>query len=297
MMDVAIVHNAKSGDRSVSADALCEAVIAAGHNVLSYASIKERSWRERVEFGADVVVAAGGDGTVRKVFTMVAESGAVATVIALGTCNNVARTLGLPMRAPLEAVGMWGYGMVESRYHLPRVSSDGFHGLCTEGAGAGLLAELIQRADDTHADTDDPWELLRQVIVDAPAGRWAVGIDGSDASGDYLAVHATVVRQTGPNLLISPEADPTSPELGVVLIRTGQRPQLWDYVDARRRGEHPASPTFDVISARRVEISPPGAVAVSVDDAVIGQGTDVLTVEARSEFARVLVPRGRFESA
>lgn len=146
--------------------------------------------------------------------------------------------------------------MIESLYQLPRVTSDGFQGQCIEGAGAGLFAVLIRRADDADADIDDSWALLRQVIIDAPTARWSVGIDGPDVSGDYLAVHATVVRQTGPNLTIAPEADPSALEINVVLVRERQRQELTDYVDDRRRGDQPQSPTFEVISARRVEVSP-----------------------------------------
>jgi diacylglycerol kinase family enzyme len=52
---------------------------------------------------ADVIVAAGGDGTVSSVASVLAGSGKPMGVLALGTLNHFAKDLGLPLTAPEAA--------------------------------------------------------------------------------------------------------------------------------------------------------------------------------------------------
>lgn len=65
--------------------------------------------REAVERGADVVLAAGGDGTVRAVAQALAGSGVAMGLIPSGTGNLLARTLGTPLEmAPAIRVALVG---------------------------------------------------------------------------------------------------------------------------------------------------------------------------------------------
>lgn len=60
--------------------------------------------RDALAGGADLVVVAGGDGTVREVATAMAGSGVPLGIVPLGTANLFARNLGLPLRRHREAV-------------------------------------------------------------------------------------------------------------------------------------------------------------------------------------------------
>ena len=62
--------------------------------------------RDALDAGADLVIAAGGDGTVRAVAEHLADSGATAElgIVPLGTGNLLARNLGIPL-GDISAVG------------------------------------------------------------------------------------------------------------------------------------------------------------------------------------------------
>jgi diacylglycerol kinase (ATP) len=293
MMNVAVVHNPKSGKRSPTREDICGSIEASGHAVAAYVSTEDPSWEQEVPTDVDLVVAAGGDGTVRSVFMADIASTTARTILALGTCNNVARTLRVPIDRPLSAPRMWRDGMVESRYHLPQTVSGGVEERCVEGAGAGVFAELIRRAHEGGADAADPWQLLREAIDDAPTDQWKVAVDGVDASGRFLAVVATVIQQTGPNLWIAPDADPSASQVTVVLVAESQRRKLAEYAERRGRGEQPPRVAFDVVRGRRLAIEAPDGVSRSVDDATLEGGESSLTVRASDKFVHVLAPRER----
>ena len=64
-----------------------------GHDVLAK-SIDDDGWAEALGGDAELVVAAGGDGTVAKVFKKLAGTGKVATILPIGSVNNIATSLG-----------------------------------------------------------------------------------------------------------------------------------------------------------------------------------------------------------
>src|SRR5688572_15501512 len=89
---VLLMHNPTAGGEVHSPEALIAIVEAAGHDVV-WQSIKDSGWKEVLKEPADLVVVAGGDGTVRKVFIELAGRGVPATLLPVGSANNIARSL------------------------------------------------------------------------------------------------------------------------------------------------------------------------------------------------------------
>ncbi|HEX5291847.1 MAG TPA: diacylglycerol kinase family protein, partial [Streptosporangiaceae bacterium] len=90
--------------------------------------------RLAVEAGADLVVAAGGDGTVRACAAALAGTGIPLAIVPLGTANLVARALGVPGQAG-RALGV-AFGGRDQPIDLGRVTGAGELGMGPAG-GAG----------------------------------------------------------------------------------------------------------------------------------------------------------------
>ena len=120
-----------------------------GYTVL-YRASEEAQWRHDVK-ATDLVVIAGGDGTVAKVIVEMRGSPTPVAVLPFGTANNIARTFGIPTANPL---GQLGAGHARSRWcDVPCVEGAGQLQPFVETVGSGLFADLL--AQDDEADQSE----------------------------------------------------------------------------------------------------------------------------------------------
>ena len=97
-MRVLLLHNPKAGDGKHSKKQLMTSLTRSGRQAL-YQSTNERDWKKAFKKPVDLVVAAGGDGTVHKTAWQILGSGIPLAILPLGTANNLARTLGFTASA------------------------------------------------------------------------------------------------------------------------------------------------------------------------------------------------------
>src|SRR5690606_18734800 len=105
-MQLTLVHNPNAGEGSASRAELVGALEAAGHEV-RYMPHDESSEPGAFEAPGDVVIVAGGDGTVADVAVQLAGREVSLAILPTGTSNNVARSLGISseLRALLDMLG------------------------------------------------------------------------------------------------------------------------------------------------------------------------------------------------
>src|SRR5882762_11576112 len=96
-----LIHNEKAGDRRHSRGDLVELLERAGYSV-AYFPAKHSDLAEALGHPAEIVVAAGGDGTVARVVAHARSDGPPIAILPLGTANNIANSLGI--RGSIEEV-------------------------------------------------------------------------------------------------------------------------------------------------------------------------------------------------
>jgi diacylglycerol kinase (ATP) len=297
---ITLIYNPTAGDENHDGSELRTALEGAGHAVRA-TSIKDQGWQEVLADPGDLVVAAGGDGTVRKVFKELATSDVGVTILPLGSANNIATTLGLADVGVEELLS--GLGDSERRrYDLAEASAPWGRTLLVESFGGGLFADVLAKAENVETKSADKVEVglkvLEDVLRDPPALDWEVEVDGIDVSGSYLAVETMNIRQTGANIPLAPQADPCDGRLELVPIRQEDRVPLLDYLRARVRGEWPEAPPLQVVPGSRVSLRPPGGCRLRVDDELWPEdgavsGDDRLTVTTGNLAVQLLVPAQR----
>jgi len=234
---VTLIHNPGAGSTGEKDALKLEKLLGrAGHKV-RYRSSKERGWKRALKKPADLVVVAGGDGTVGRVIRRMIGRGVPVTLLPSGTANNIARTLGLlerpfedlmrgwesARRAKLDvgvAKGPWG-----ERYFI-------------EGVGAGLFANLLARPKKKGAKIGKPEDVvdralrrLQDMAVHCEAVDVAATLDGEDISGRYLLFEAINLRYVGPSMFLAPGGKPGDGLLDVVLVTEDERAHLLEYLN------------------------------------------------------------------
>jgi diacylglycerol kinase (ATP) len=303
-MRVTLIHNPTAGDDDHAADDLRSHIAGAGHEV-SYTSMRQPCWDEALEDAGDLVVVAGGDGSVGKVFREVATKGVPVTLLPVGSANNIARSLGIPDVEVERLVRGWADGG-HRRLDVGEATAPWGRTLFVESIGGGVFAEVLSRAEGVESsglevDGDEKIELgveiLREVIETIPAREWRVEVDGDDLSGELLAVEAMNIGQMGPNLPLALQADPGDGLLDVVLIRDEDRANLLAYLSQRMRDLDPGLPGLRRCRGERVVLGPPQELRLHVDDrfwpAESDRRSDGTVVVTCGPSLTVLVPRLR----
>lgn len=269
-MKITLVHNPSAGGGQQTED-LVRLITDAGHDV-RHASA-EKGWERLLQDPADLVVAAGGDGTVCKVVLAAADHGLPFAAIPIGTANNIAKTLGV-LGDARELVETWSSSQrSEQPFDIGEVAAALGRERFVEGMGGGVVADLISRRDEVEADaillgreTDRALHLFGEIAREAPVRHWRVVADGTDLSGDYITVEVLNIRVVGPNLPFAPQANPSDGLLDIVLVSEAERESLLAYAEDRLTLASGQLPALRFTQARAVEIVAPAGVRLHIDD-------------------------------
>src|SRR3981189_1826117 len=101
-MRIILMHNPKAGRGKHTKKDLMAALANTGHHAI-YQSTKKSGYKKALKKSTDLVLAAGGDGTVGKIGRELIDTGIPMSVLPLGTANNLARSLGF-IASPEEII-------------------------------------------------------------------------------------------------------------------------------------------------------------------------------------------------
>ena len=240
MTSIALVTNPISGSgRSLQVcSALQSSLIEAGHAVTLVESSLEpvQSWLDPVLQEVDLVLAAGGDGTVRMVAESASRTGTPLHQIPMGTENLFARTFGMTAGhdAVNDAIKAW---RVEQ---LDMIEVAGTRGLLMVGCGfdAAVVCDLAARRRGPISHWTYVPIVLRQWMRWRPVPMRVV------VDGDVVATaHAGLCficnsREYGGGFNPAPDACMHDGELDVVLLPTRSRFGVLRWMLKARRGRH-----------------------------------------------------------
>lgn len=209
-----LIHNEKAGDKRHNRAALSALLERAGYEV-SYFSAKQCDLAEVLGHPAEIIVSAGGDGTVARVVAQAGSDGPPIAILPLGTANNIANSLGIG--GPLEEL-VAGWSDAHARPYYP-ISASGPWGVrrLSEGIGFGAfeqaMAELPKRLRVSRAR-----ELIRKIVVEAPPEALEIGIEDESIAGLFAVLEITTIPLIGPRLPLAPQADPSERSLDVCFV-------------------------------------------------------------------------------
>ena len=140
MMRVTLVHNPGAGDESHSAKRILKRLTDAGHDA-NLGSTGKRGISKALEDPGDLVVAAGGDGTIKKVALALAGRGIPLAILPIGTANNIAKSLGI-IGSVDELIAGWRSGN-RRRLAVGTVAASYGTMRFVESVGVGAFTDLV----------------------------------------------------------------------------------------------------------------------------------------------------------
>lgn len=238
-MRITLLHNPSAGSGSPTRAELERWLSDLGHDVC-YASADDEEPGRLLSRPADLVVAAGGDGTAATAMRELAGREIPVAILPLGTANNIANSLGVH-GSPAALIGQLSSARPRL-VNVPRASSPWGTACFVESAGLGLFAHFLRDAQhEEHVEGVDTGQLdlrsgrgermLRLLAHQQPTSL-TLEVDGVTMSDEYFFLAVFNTPSIGPRLALAPDADPGDGLLDLLVITERERSALGDYLSA-----------------------------------------------------------------
>ena len=292
-----LLHNPGAGEETHSKKELISLIEETLDVECRYFSTKENDWKD-IEPGVDLLVIAGGDGTIRKVSRELLNRKRIdrqvpIAILPLGTANNIARTLNITGEVK-DIIKSWRKKNFK-RFDIGRLDGIAGHKFFLEGFGFGVFPELIKamRGPDKalknmpEEKMNRALEELEEIIHDKKPFYCSVEIDGADHSGNYILLEVMNIVSIGPNLELAHGANPADGKLELVLLTEKHRDQLLSAI-RKPNGDNPTA--FPIYKGSSIHLHCE-EILVHVDDELIKDTKPgPVHIEAQSGMLDFLVP-------
>lgn len=287
-MRIQIVLNPNAG----SADEI-EALRATLQRHLPEALIREtahpgdaqRYAREALAAGAEVIVAAGGDGTLNEVVNGLADDfgRACLGLLPLGTGNDFARTINIP--TDLEAACAILRANQRRSVDVVRVQSDRTRYFINVSAG-GFTGLVDEKLTDEIKQSWGPLAYLRSAAEALPEMvAYEATISFDDQPPQHMRVYSVVVanaRYAGGGIPVAPQAAIDDGLLDVLIVPAASLPALALVAAQILLGQHTDSDQVIMRRARRVAVASQPGMWFNADGELVGNQPATFEVVPRA---------------
>ena len=291
-MRVTLFHNLKAGRDATPKEEILAALRRHGYTV-NYCNMQDDAFDDAFQLPADLLIAAGGDGTVGKVALRLLNRATPIGILPLGTANNIAHSLGI--EGDIDAIVRgWADGAIQP-YDIGLATGPWETMPFIEAVGIGAFADTMSTPSDGNGEDRviAGRRAFAKALEEAEPLETAVHIDGTPLLGDWLAVEALNPSRSGPALWLAPHAHSGDGLLDVLCISEEQRPSVIDWLAA----PDTTAPPFEAIRAHRVAFEwDAKRYPLRIDDELVEgfkkKGPHAITAELQPVPLQFLLPKG-----
>lgn len=256
-MKIILLYNPNAGNEKFPLSQVTSSLEEQGASVVAQ-NCKEDNYEQVLDLNYDLILIAGGDGTVEKTLLELRNTKCPIAILPFGNANNIAASLDLTdyykkivdhyEKEDFRSLTLGEYKTKETK------------GWFMEGIGWGMFtALLLQLAREKNMKGNGEKKVdfgvknLIKIEGELQANSYKIQLDKEDYSGDYIWVEIMNTKRLGPQLELAPTADHNDHYLDVMLIKEEQRKELSQFLKAQKKGVI-ASP-FETIKARKIKIT------------------------------------------
>jgi diacylglycerol kinase (ATP) len=249
---VMLLHNPTAGASHPNAEELLRSI----HRTIgvkpNYFSTKKADWKEALSKRWDLVILAGGDGTVGKSVRWLKQRKTPIVMLPLGTANNIARSLGIEgdLKSLLSTLTAGSVRSLDVGYAKGPWGTRMF----LEAVGVGSIAEGVSQSGPRPPQPiriDMARDDLQELVENSEPELFELEVDGKKFAGEFLFVEVLNLNFTGPALPLAFHASPDDGLFDVVFLEARNRKRMLTWL-----GENPedAPPPLAVLQGTKVDM-------------------------------------------
>jgi diacylglycerol kinase (ATP) len=240
--------------------------------------------RQAAGRGDDIIIAAGGDGTINEVVNGMAGSSSTLGLLPVGTVNVFAMELGVPSRLE-KAIEIIRQGVTR---HLDLAEANGR--FFVQLAGVGFDAQTVQNTDRQFKNALGP---LSYIVTAAQLALNKAPVLTVEAQGQKTAQGSFMLvgngRYYGGPFQFFPEADMEDGLLDICLFKNLSHLDLIRYFQGILSGSHTRFKDVTYFKSAHIQVTADSEVPVEVDGELHGQVPVIFTIKKAG--LSVLVPK------
>jgi len=283
-----LIYNATAGPQGDSSQQLesiltemqSRQILPEVHVVLPKSRV-EATVRHAIRRGINLIVVAGGDGTVDSVAGAMLGTSATLGIIPTGTRNNVALSLDIPSDIA-GAVALLREGR-RLKMDIGFVRSSGGNRWFMEAATVGLLSDLFPAADDLqHGDLTKIGSLL-STLVSATASRVRMVLDGEkqlDTTAQVVLI--ANMPYLGPHFQVAPDVSFDDGHLDVFVYSEMSTVDLISHLARSTSGAAAKDTRIKHYRVKSLTIRSYPRMPVLADGALLGHGSVRVFIRPRA---------------
>jgi diacylglycerol kinase family enzyme len=254
-MKTILFHNPAAGDEDHSSQELAQLLRNVGLDVHPFSAIGDRL-EAGLQERAELVVIAGGDGTVTRVAARWPDRDVPLAILPLGTANNLSRATG-DWSSPKAFAAGWRQAQRRPLNVAVAESSWGRHRFL-EAVGFGAFAQAVRHADAEGVEgVEEGRAAFRKAMAEATTRPVSISLDGESWQTESFFVEVMNTALVGPNLALAPQSDPGDGLLDVVVLAAERREAMLRWIDHPEEGP----PPVEVRRGTRIRVEWPAETA------------------------------------
>lgn len=208
----------------------------------------------------DCVVTVGGDGTIHCALQAIGDSGIPIGHVGVGSGNDIARHLGLPVARPAVAVGIIVDAVRQGRRrNIDLMRITGSHGetwgLAIVSAGADAVVNHMTNQLSWPRGPARYVRALAQYLPDYTPYGYEVTVDGKRARGQATLVAIANTQYFGGGMRLAPQASSDDGVLDAIMVRGLSRFEILTLFPRLYNASHVRRPDIHFLPAREVTIA------------------------------------------
>lgn len=256
-MKIILLYNPTAGNENFPLTKIIKSLEKQGASIVAQ-NCKEENYEKVFDLCYDLVIIAGGDGTVEKILLELRDIKCPIAILPFGNANNIAGSLDL---SDYYKKIVHQFEKKEfSQLSIGKYKTKENKGWFVEGIGWGIFTALLLQIDrekslpgNENSKVDFGIKNLIRLEDELPVHTYKIMLDNNDFSGEYIWIEIMNTKRLGPQLELAPDADHSDDYLDVLLVKESQKEELRTFLKAQKNGMDPSP--FHTIKAKKIKIS------------------------------------------